>query len=128
MTNQSVVVSADSSSSGIELTITVAIKNSVIYSSSALKPPQSPGSYITISRKFPRKVETIKTTDQVETNKINAWVDSMRASSPTHVRPSTASLSDGKNYSSWMVINNLFKMLFHKSLIIYIIFMTLHLV
>ncbi|CAM8936054.1 unnamed protein product [Rhodiola kirilowii] len=105
MTNQNVVVS-DLSHSGIGMTITLAITNSVIYPSSAQKPPPSPGSYITISRKFPaKKIETTNNeTAHHGTNKINAaWVDSMRASSPTHFRPSASIISDAKDYSSWMI-------------------------
>ncbi|XVF17217.1 hypothetical protein REPUB_Repub10bG0100400 [Reevesia pubescens] len=59
---------------------------------SAQKPPAPPG-YISISRK--------KLLQNLEINagaRVNAWVDSMRASSPTHLK-STPSLTDDQ--SSW---------------------------
>ncbi|OMP04110.1 Trehalose-phosphatase [Corchorus olitorius] len=59
---------------------------------SAQKPPAPPG-YISISRK--------KLLQNLEINagaRINAWVDSMRASSPTHIK-STPSLNDDQ--TSW---------------------------
>ncbi|CAM8998871.1 unnamed protein product [Rhodiola kirilowii] len=98
MTNPNVVVTEGST--GIGMAIALAITNSAMYTSSAQKPPPSPGSYISISRKFPKKIETIET--GVLANKMNGWVDSMRASSPTHVRPST-SISDARDDdSSWL--------------------------
>uniref|UniRef100_A0A7N0UM15 Trehalose 6-phosphate phosphatase n=1 Tax=Kalanchoe fedtschenkoi TaxID=63787 RepID=A0A7N0UM15_KALFE len=100
MTNQNVVVS--DASSGIKMAIKLAITSSITYPSSAQKPPPSPGSYITISRKFPMKIETIETTSEPTASKINAWVDSMRASSPTHARVA-ASISDARDYTSWML-------------------------
>ncbi|XVF61662.1 hypothetical protein PTKIN_Ptkin08bG0148500 [Pterospermum kingtungense] len=65
---------------------------SITVSVSAQKPPAPPG-YISISRK--------KLLQNLEINagaRANAWVDSMRASSPTHLK-STPSLSD--DYGSW---------------------------
>ncbi|KAG9132586.1 hypothetical protein Leryth_022165 [Lithospermum erythrorhizon] len=61
----------------------------------AQKPPVPPSGYTAISRK--------KLLHNVEVNsggRINSWVDSMRASSPTHIN-STPSLSDDQ--TSWMV-------------------------
>ncbi|EOX92150.1 Trehalose-phosphatase - like 1 [Theobroma cacao] len=65
---------------------------SITMTVSAQKPPAPPG-YISISRK--------KLLQNLEINaggRINAWVDSMRASSPTHIK-STPSLIDDQ--SSW---------------------------
>ncbi|KAK4356667.1 hypothetical protein RND71_025638 [Anisodus tanguticus] len=81
MTQQNVVVS--DLKSGINLTIPVKVPVS--------KPAPAPGSCITISR---------KTLLEINGNKINSWVDSMRASSPTHHK-STPPLSD--DLTSWMV-------------------------
>lgn len=67
---------------------------SITMTVSAQKPPAPPG-YISISRK--------KLLQNLEINaggRINAWVDSMRASSPTHIK-STPSLIDDQ--SSWNV-------------------------
>ncbi|XWS41544.1 hypothetical protein CRYUN_Cryun17cG0090900 [Craigia yunnanensis] len=65
---------------------------SITVTVSAQKPPAPPG-YISISRK--------KLLQNLEINagaRVNAWVDSMRASSPTHIK-STPSLSD--DHGSW---------------------------
>ncbi|KAK4366762.1 hypothetical protein RND71_014642 [Anisodus tanguticus] len=80
MTQQNVV--ASNPKSGINLTIPVKV--------SVSKPPPAPGSCITISR---------KTLLEINGNKINSWVDSMRASSPTHHK--STPLSD--DLTSWMV-------------------------
>ncbi|KAL6959349.1 trehalose-phosphatase [Sarracenia purpurea var. burkii] len=72
MIKQNVVV-PDAS---INMTIAVAVSNSAaLFSTAAHKPPVVPGGYITISRK-----------NLLQNLEINAWVDSMRASSPTHLK------------------------------------------
>lgn len=97
MTKKNVVVS--DTKSGIE--ITVAVSNSSLFTTAVQKPPVVSGGYITISRK--------KLLQNLEINgggaRINSWVDSMRASSPTH-RKSTPSLAEDQN--SWMVKYNFF--------------------
>ncbi|KAL3527759.1 hypothetical protein ACH5RR_012415 [Cinchona calisaya] len=75
------------------MAIAVAVTNSSLFTTAAQKPPTVPGTYITISKK--------KLLQNLEINsgaKINSWVDSMRASSPTHLK-STPSLSDDQ--PSW---------------------------
>ncbi|KAG5529430.1 hypothetical protein RHGRI_029976 [Rhododendron griersonianum] len=88
--------------SGINMAITVAVTTNpsaaALFTTAAQKPPVVPGgSYITISRK--------KLLQNLEINgtaaRINAWVDSMKASSPTHVK-STPSLSS-QDETSWML-------------------------
>ncbi|KAL6558856.1 hypothetical protein OROMI_019206 [Orobanche minor] len=96
MTKQNVVVSDES---GINMAITVAVTGSSVYTTAAQKPPPAPGTnYITLSKK--------KLLQNLEINsagaggaRINPWVDSMRASSPTHLK-SAASISD-ENQISW---------------------------
>ncbi|EEF29241.1 probable trehalose-phosphate phosphatase J [Ricinus communis] len=91
MTNQNVVV-ADAKST-INLATTVHVSNSSIFTTAVQKPPAAPGGYISISRK--------KLLKNLEINggaRINAWVDSMRASSPTHLK-STPSLTEDQG--SW---------------------------
>ncbi|KAL5556003.1 hypothetical protein UlMin_038239 [Ulmus minor] len=93
MTKQNVVV-ADAQAA-INMTISVAVSNSSIFTSAAQKPPAAPGGFISISRK--------KFLKNLEINggaRINAWVDSMRASSPTHIK-STPSLEEEE--SSWIL-------------------------
>lgn len=99
-TKQNVVIT--DAKSGINMAITVAVTNNpsttALFTTAAQKPPVVPGgSYITISRK--------KLLQNLEINgtaaRINAWVDSMKASSPTHVK-STPSLSS-QDETSWMV-------------------------
>ncbi|KAJ4954032.1 hypothetical protein NE237_030864 [Protea cynaroides] len=87
MTKQNVVVS--DANSAINMEITLAASNSSLFSSSGQKPPNP-------KKKFLKKLE-IKTGP-----KINAWVDSMNASSPTHIK-SSASLSANEEHGSWIV-------------------------
>ncbi|KAA8522492.1 hypothetical protein F0562_013147 [Nyssa sinensis] len=79
------------------MTITVAVSNSALFSPAVPKPPAAPGGHITISRK--------KCLKKLETGgggaRINAWVDSMRASSPTH--KSAATLSENEDQNSWIL-------------------------
>lgn len=82
MSGQNVVIS--DAKSGLNMSITVAVT----------KPPAGPG-YISISRK-----KLLKNLEINGATRINAWVDSMRASSPTHLK-STASLAEDQ--SSWML-------------------------
>ncbi|PIN18945.1 Trehalose-phosphatase [Handroanthus impetiginosus] len=90
MTNQNVVVS--DASSGINMAITVAVSGSSLFITAAQKPPPAPGTYITISKK-----KLLQNLDINTGARINAWVDSMRASSPTNMK--SQPLSDDQN--SW---------------------------
>ncbi|KAK6155535.1 hypothetical protein DH2020_009783 [Rehmannia glutinosa] len=94
MTNQNVVVS--DGKSGINMAITVAVAGTSLFNTAAQKPPPAPGTYITISKK--------KLLQNLDINsgggaRINAWVDSMRASSPTHIK--SAAISDDQ--TSWTI-------------------------
>ncbi|XP_022943275.1 probable trehalose-phosphate phosphatase J [Cucurbita moschata] len=96
MTNQNVVVS--DSKSGINMSITVAVSNSSIFATTAQKPPPAPGGYISISRK--------KILKDLDVN--GGWIESMRASSPTHVKslpPTTTAAEDGADdhHNSWIL-------------------------
>ncbi|KAL2521613.1 putative trehalose-phosphate phosphatase J [Forsythia ovata] len=92
MTNQNVMV--PETKSGINMAITVAVSNSSMFTTAAQKPPAVPGSYITISKK-----KLLQNLDINGGARINAWVDSMRASSPTHIK--SPALSEDLN--SWIV-------------------------
>ncbi|CAA0823619.1 Probable trehalose-phosphate phosphatase J, partial [Striga hermonthica] len=93
MTNQNVVV-AD----GINVAIAVAVGGSSLFTTSAQKPPPAPGTnYITISKK--KLLQNLDIGGGGGAARINAWVDAMRASSPTHMKSSSA-VSD-ENQSSW---------------------------
>jgi hypothetical protein len=84
MTQQNVVVSDTKTGiNGGGSTITV-----------AQKPPAAPG-YIPIPRR-----RILKNLEINGGQRINTWIDSMRASSPTHVK-STPSLAE--EYNSWIV-------------------------
>ncbi|KAJ8765732.1 hypothetical protein K2173_014854 [Erythroxylum novogranatense] len=91
MTSKNVVVSDAKSS----LAIGVHASNSSIFTASAQKPPAVPGGYLSIS-----KAKVLKNLEINGNARINAWVDSMKASSPTHIK-STPSLADEQN--SWML-------------------------
>ncbi|GFY80262.1 haloacid dehalogenase-like hydrolase (HAD) superfamily protein [Actinidia rufa] len=94
MTSQNVLVS-DATKSGINMAIAVAVSNSALFTTAGQKPQVGPGGFITISRKkLLQKLEIGSAT------RLNAWVDSMKASSPTHIK-STPSLS--QDQSSWIL-------------------------
>ncbi|XP_051144038.1 probable trehalose-phosphate phosphatase J isoform X2 [Andrographis paniculata] len=75
MTNQNVVVS------DANMAVAVAVSGSSIFNTAAQKPPPAPGTYITLSKK-----KFLQNLDINSGARINAWVDSMRASSPTHIK------------------------------------------
>lgn len=93
MTNPNVVIS--DSKSSINMAITVTVSKSSIFQATAQKPPAGPstGGYISISR-------STKFLQPDGSARINTWVDSMRASSPSRIKPNS-SLSDDQ--TSWMV-------------------------
>ncbi|KAK9096651.1 hypothetical protein Sjap_022148 [Stephania japonica] len=99
MTKQNVVVAETKSG----LAITVSVSNSSSLFSTVghqIKPPvvttPTAGGYIAIS---PNK-QLLK---KLETGGMNAWVESMRASSPTHIKSIPTSLSSSiQDYTSWM--------------------------
>lgn len=88
MTKQNVVV-AD--------TIAVAVSNSSLFVPPAAKPPTVPGGLLAISRKA-----LLQNLEISAGGRINAWVDSMKASSPTHIK-STPSLCSTDDQDSWIV-------------------------
>lgn len=96
MTKQNVVVS--DAKSGLNMAITVAVTNSALFTTATQKPPTVPGTYITINQK--------KLLQNLEINsgtRINAWVDLMRASSPTHIKATPPPQQLAHDQSSWMV-------------------------
>ena len=107
MTNQNVVVASDRKSSNIGLKITVTLTNSTLFSGADSKAPPAPGGgFITISRKNILRKPT-DTTDQGG-NKINAWVNSLRASSPTRLKSSIAFSPQTEEQTSWIVSTYLY--------------------
>lgn len=107
MTKQNVLVSE--AQSAINMAITVAVSNSSIFTTAAQKPQAAAGGYISISTK--------KLLKNLEINnggtRTNGWIDSMRASSPTHIK-STPSLTDEQ--SSWIVSTKNFQYFFSLNL------------
>ncbi|KAH7520617.1 hypothetical protein FEM48_Zijuj08G0164000 [Ziziphus jujuba var. spinosa] len=95
MTKQNVLVSE--AQSAINMAITVAVSNSSIFTTAAQKPPPAHGGYFSISRNKLLKNLEINNNGGTRTN---GWIDSMRASSPTHIK-STPSLTDEQ--SSWIL-------------------------
>ncbi|XP_058096766.1 probable trehalose-phosphate phosphatase J [Magnolia sinica] len=97
MTKQNVVVpeAGAITKSDINMAIAVAVSNSSLFPYAAPPPPSTPaGSYFAISRKkLLKKLET--------GGRINAWVDSMRASSPTRARSNAAAAVEDQ--SSWIL-------------------------
>ncbi|KAL6962695.1 trehalose-phosphatase [Sarracenia purpurea var. burkii] len=98
MMNQNVVVSDAKSSIGMK--ITVAVSNSALFSSAGPMPPVVPaGGYITISRK--KLLQKLENGDG-RGKKVTAWVDSMRASSPTR-KPIASSETEDRIKSCWIM-------------------------
>ncbi|XXG87493.1 hypothetical protein AAC387_Pa11g2166 [Persea americana] len=93
MTKQNVVVrdTRAVAKSALNMAITV------VPQSAASKPPHPTGRYIAISRK-----KVIKKLE-IERSRINAWVDSMRASSPTHLRPTVRVSVTTDDHASWIL-------------------------
>lgn len=89
MTNQNVVASDEKSVISVSW-ITVSLANSPLLT----LPP-----VLSVTRKLRRKLETNNRTPKISA----CWVDSMRASSPTRVSSSTASLSETDEHASWIV-------------------------
>ncbi|OVA01212.1 Trehalose-phosphatase [Macleaya cordata] len=99
MTKQNVMISEKNSTSGLMTTITVAMSNSSLFSSAAQKPPARPGGgYLAISRK-----KLLKQLEIEGSARINAWVDSMKASSPTHIKSSACLASTDDHQRSWIL-------------------------
>lgn len=96
MTNQNVVVSEAESGINVAITVAVSSGSSKFQTTAAQKPPAVPGTYITISKK-----KLVQNLDINSSTRINAWVDSMRASSPTHIKSQTQPLSDDQ--TTWNV-------------------------
>jgi trehalose 6-phosphate phosphatase len=74
----------------------MAISNSTIFTRAAQESPAAPAKYISILRK-----KLLKNLEINGEARINTWVDSMKASSPTHIKV-TPSLAD-HDQSSWIV-------------------------
>ncbi|XP_021743535.1 probable trehalose-phosphate phosphatase D [Chenopodium quinoa] len=89
MTNQNVVVSDAKTS--MKVAVAMAMSNPSLFSPAVPKPPASSAGRF-IRRKPVKKLET-----QGGPTKINAWVDSMRASSPAKSPPSSP------EHDSWMM-------------------------
>ncbi|CAN1343408.1 Probable trehalose-phosphate phosphatase J [Linum perenne] len=98
MTNQNVVV--PDTKTGIKLPL-ARIPESTIFSAAAVqKPPTGAGGYVSISATKKKLL-----LENLEINggaaRINSWVDSMRASSPTHLKSSTKSFSSEEQGIQW---------------------------
>ncbi|KAH7851646.1 hypothetical protein Vadar_014679 [Vaccinium darrowii] len=92
--NQNGAVSDKKSDISMAIAVAVAAAGSSIFTTTAQKAPLASGRYITISRK-----KLLHSLDVEGGVRLNAWIDSMRASSPTHVK-STPPLS--QDQSSWI--------------------------
>ena len=91
MVSQNVVVS--DANTGI-----ITVSNSSVFAPSAQKPPTVPG-HISISKK--KLLKNLELSG-AQSQRLNSWVDSMRASSPTHLK-SLSSLSSEEELNSWLV-------------------------
>ncbi|RWR93006.1 putative trehalose-phosphate phosphatase J [Cinnamomum micranthum f. kanehirae] len=98
MTKQNVVVHDTSSvaKSALNMAITV-VPPLFVPQTAASKPPHPTGHYIAISSQ--KVIKKLK----IERSRINAWVDSMRASSPTHLRPTVSVSVTTDDHASWIL-------------------------
>lgn len=98
MTKQNVVVHDTSSvaKSALNMAITV-VPPLFVPQTAASKPPHPTGRYIAISSQ--KVIKKLK----IERSRINAWVDSMRASSPTHLRPTVSVSVTTDDHASWIL-------------------------
>lgn len=87
MTKHNMVV-ADAKS-GVNMDLSMTVSGSSLFNTAAQRPPAVPGTYITISQK-----QLLQNLDINNGTRINTWIDTMRASSPTHIKG--PSLSDGQ--------------------------------
>lgn len=98
MTNQNVVVS-DAKGVAVTVAVTVTVANQSMFSSSVPKPRTAEagggGGCFTI----PRNIKLLKVETEGGAARVNAWVDSLRASSPPRVKSATETV----DYSSWNV-------------------------
>ncbi|KAI5355528.1 Hypothetical predicted protein [Prunus dulcis] len=96
MTNQNVVVS-DAKGVAVTVAVTVTVANQSMFSSSVPKPRTAEagggGGCFTI----PRNIKLLKVETEGGAARVNAWVDSLRASSPPRVKSATETV----DYSSW---------------------------
>lgn len=76
--------------SGINMDLSMAVSGSSLFNTAAQRPPAVPGTYFTISQK-----QLLQNLEINNGARINTWIDSMRASSPTHIKG--PSLPDGQN-------------------------------
>ncbi|GAB4848673.1 hypothetical protein Ancab_003385 [Ancistrocladus abbreviatus] len=93
MTKQSVVVSDPKFRLNTTISVPAAVSmDSSIFTSAVQKPPHPPGMFIPISEKM-----LVKDIEINGAARISTWVDSMKASSPTHLK-STPSLYDDQSF------------------------------
>lgn len=103
MTNQNVVVS--DCNSGINAVVAMANSSRVSSMTSELpKPAVGGGGYINMSKK--NSLKNIEISNGGRAKRVNAWVDSMRASSPNR----RFSLSETDDYKAWIVSLPLFSL------------------
>ncbi|KAH6760173.1 Haloacid dehalogenase-like hydrolase superfamily protein [Perilla frutescens var. hirtella] len=92
MTKQNMVVAE--AKPGMTLDLSMAVSGSSLFNTAAQRPPAVPGTYFTISQK-----QLLQNLEINNGARINTWLDTMRSSSPTHIK--APPLSDGQN--SWIL-------------------------
>ncbi|KAM1134822.1 hypothetical protein TB2_043903 [Malus domestica] len=98
MTNQNVLVT---DAKGMAITVTVAAKKAM-FSQSVPKPMTEGGGGGCFT--IPMNIKVLKVDTEGGAARVNAWVDSLRASSPTRVKSATPqSLSETVDYNSWTI-------------------------
>ncbi|CAB4297614.1 unnamed protein product [Prunus armeniaca] len=96
MTNQNVVVS-DAKGVAVTVAVTVTVANHSMFSSSVPKPRTAEAGGGAGCFTIPRNIKLLKVETEGGAARVNAWVDSLRASSPPRVKSATETV----DYSSW---------------------------
>ncbi|PQM42816.1 putative trehalose-phosphate phosphatase D [Prunus yedoensis var. nudiflora] len=96
MTNQNVVLS-DAKGVAVTVAVTVTVANQSMFSSSVPKPRTAEAGGGGGCFPIPRNIKLLKVETEGGAARVNAWVDSLRASSPPRVKSATETV----DYSSW---------------------------
>lgn len=88
MSNSNAVIVSET----IKTVLSAAVSNPSLFTTAVQKPPVIPGGFFPVSKKqMLRNLEI-----NVGTRNLNSWVDSMRASSPTHVKSTPLTAEETK--------------------------------
>ncbi|KAJ4715693.1 Trehalose 6-phosphate phosphatase [Melia azedarach] len=107
MSNSNAVIVSET----IKTVLSAAVSNPSLFTTAVQKPPVIPGGFFPVSKKqMLRNLEI-----NVGTRNLNSWVDSMRASSPTHVKSTPLTAEETKLMLEHPSALDLFEEIIHAS-------------